>query len=124
MIRILWPLLVLVAASVVGAATFADLLVHPPTSVILRTLRRWREGQDHPSRGLESYEPGPGDEAATESMETWLAAGDPLAAAPASEMGVWLTPEQADELDCLAAETWPRNEYFAIADLYMRGEAS
>jgi hypothetical protein len=42
-IRILWPLLVLGAAAIVGAATLADLLVHPPSSLILRTLRRWAD---------------------------------------------------------------------------------
>jgi hypothetical protein len=50
--------------------------------------------------------------------------GDPLVDVPADEMGVWLTVEQADELDCLAAETWPRNEYFAIVEEHVRGEAS
>jgi hypothetical protein len=42
-IRFLWPLLVLAAASVVGAATLADLLIHPPSSLILRTLRHWAD---------------------------------------------------------------------------------
>ena len=124
MIRILWPLLVLSAAAVIGAAVIADLVIHAPSSLILRTLRRWCDGSPHSSWVLESYEPQPEDEAATESMETWLAAGDPLADAPDCEVGVWLTEEQADELDCLAAELWPRNEYFAIADLYIGGETS
>jgi hypothetical protein len=48
------------------------------------------------------------------ALETWLRAGDPLADAPDVEMGCWATPEQAEELDLLAAELWPRNEYFAI----------
>jgi hypothetical protein len=123
-IRLLWPLLVLAAASVVGAAVAADFLIHAPSSLILRTLRRWSDGQRDLRVGLATYEPQPEDEAATEAMTAWATAGDPLQDAPAAEMGVWVTPEQADELDCLAADTWPRNEYFAIADLYVRGESS
>ncbi len=57
------------------------------------------------------------------ALEAWLQDGDPLDEAPEIEMGVWLSPEQTDELDCLAAELWPQNEYFAIADLYVRGES-
>ena len=63
-------------------------------------------------------------EAGMHALESWLQDGDPLDDAPEIEMGVWLSPEQADELDCLAAELWPRNEYFVIADLYVRGESS
>lgn len=62
-------------------------------------------------------------EASMDALESWLRDGDPLDEAPEIEMGVWLSPEQADELDCLAAELWPANEYFAIADLYVRGES-
>lgn len=43
MIRILWPLVVLSAASVIGAAVVADLLIHASSSVILRTFRRWAD---------------------------------------------------------------------------------
>lgn len=62
-------------------------------------------------------------EAGMDALESWLQGGDPLDEAPQIEMGVWLSPEQSDELDCLAAELWPRNEYLAIADLYVRGES-
>jgi hypothetical protein len=42
-IRLVWGLAVLTAASVVGAAVIADLLVHSPSSLILRTLRHWSD---------------------------------------------------------------------------------
>lgn len=53
-------------------------------------------------------------------LEDWLADGDPLTNAPDIELGVWLTPEQSDDLVLLAVELWPRNEYFAIVTEYER----
>lgn len=55
-------------------------------------------------------------------LEAWLADGDPLTNAPDIEMGVWLTPEQSDDLVLLAVELWPRNEYFDLVEQHERGE--
>ena len=41
--NLLWKLTVIAAASVVGAWVAADLLIHHPSSLILRTLRRWAD---------------------------------------------------------------------------------
>ena len=122
MIRLAWGMALLGTAAAIAAVLITDLLVQRPSSLIQHAWARWCERQDQ-RLGLGSYEPQPEDEAATTALEAWLAGGDPLADAPAREMGVWLTPDQADDLDLLAVETWPRNEYLEIADLYMRGEA-
>jgi hypothetical protein len=42
-IRLLWGLTVLSAAAIIGAAVAADLLVHAPSSLILRALRHWSD---------------------------------------------------------------------------------
>lgn len=41
--RLLWGLLVLSTAAVTGAWVAADLLIHPSSSLILRTFRRWSD---------------------------------------------------------------------------------
>lgn len=86
-------------------------------------LMAWLPYRGH-DKAMATYQPRPEDEAAMAAIETWLANGDPLAHAPDREMGVFITCEQADELDALAAATWPQNEYFKIADLDIGGETS
>lgn len=50
--RLLWGLSVLSAAAIIGAAIAADLLIHAPSSPILRNVRRWRRARYLASQGL------------------------------------------------------------------------